>query len=81
MPQRVIGVAELERLVGQEVGVSDWLPLTQERINAFAEVTEARQWIHCDADRARVVRGRAPLAPPPHVVGRRSPVAPAPIPA
>jgi acyl dehydratase len=54
MPQRVIdGVAELKGLVGQEVGLSDWFPLTQERINAFAEVTEDRQWIHCDADRAR----------------------------
>jgi acyl dehydratase len=54
MPQRVIdGVVELQGLVGQEVGVSDWFTLTQERINAFAEVTEDRQWIHCDADRAR----------------------------
>jgi acyl dehydratase len=48
-----MGVAELQRLVGQEVGVSDWFTLTQERINAFAEVIEDRQWIHCDADRAR----------------------------
>ena len=54
MPQRVIdGLVELRGLVGQEVGVSDWFTLTQERINAFAEVTEDRQWIHCDADRAR----------------------------
>lgn len=54
MPQRVIdGSAELQGLVGQEVGVSDWFTLTQERINAFAEVTEDRQWIHCDVDRAR----------------------------
>ena len=54
MPQRVIdGVAELRGLVGQEVGLSDWFTVTQERINAFAEVTEDRQWIHCDADRAR----------------------------
>jgi acyl dehydratase len=54
MPQRVIdGVVELRGLVGQEVGVSDWFTLTQERINTFAEVTEDRQWIHCDEDRAR----------------------------
>jgi acyl dehydratase len=54
MPQRIIdGARELRSLVGQEVGVSDWFTLTQERINAFAEVTEDRQWIHCDADRAR----------------------------
>jgi acyl dehydratase len=54
MPQRVIdGVAELKGLIGQEVGLSDWFAVTQERIDAFAEVTEDRQWIHCDADRAR----------------------------
>jgi acyl dehydratase len=54
MPQRIIdGVAELRSLVGQEVGLSDWITVTQERINAFAEVTEDRQWIHCDVDRAR----------------------------
>jgi acyl dehydratase len=54
MPQRVIdGVVELRGLVGQEVGVSDWLTVTQERINAFAELTEDRQWIHCDPARAR----------------------------
>ena len=53
MPQRVIGAQELQSLVGQEVGVSDWFTVTQERIDAFAAVTEDRQWIHCDADRAR----------------------------
>jgi acyl dehydratase len=54
MPQRVIdGAAELRGLVGQEVGVSEWFTVTQERINAFAEVTEDHQWIHCDAERAR----------------------------
>ena len=54
MSQRVIdGVAELRSLVGQEVGLSDWFTVTQERINAFAEVTEDRQWIHCDSGRAR----------------------------
>ena len=54
MPQRVIdGVVELRGLVGQEVGLSDWFTVTQEQINAFAEVTEDRQWIHCDAERAR----------------------------
>jgi acyl dehydratase len=54
MPQRIIdGVTELRGLVGQEVGVSDWFTVTQERINAFADVTEDHQWIHCDVDRAR----------------------------
>ncbi len=55
MAQRVIdGIAELQNLVGQEVGVSDWLTIPQERIDAFADVTEDHQWIHCDLERARV---------------------------
>ncbi len=54
MPPRILdGACELQALVGQEVGVSDWFTVTQERINAFAAVTEDRQWIHCDVDRAR----------------------------
>ena len=54
MPQRVIdGAPELQGLIGQEVGVSDWFPVTQERIDAFAELTLDRQWIHCDPERAR----------------------------
>jgi acyl dehydratase len=42
----------LERFVGSEIAVSDWLTVTQERINAFAEATEDRQWIHMDEARA-----------------------------
>lgn len=51
---RVIqGIEELKQLVGQELGVSDWFTVDQERINAFADVTEDHQWIHIDVDRAR----------------------------
>ena len=39
-------------LVGQEVGVSDWLEITQERVNAFADATGDHQWIHIDVARA-----------------------------
>jgi len=45
----------LERLqaqVGQEVHTSDWLQVTQQRINAFADATGDHQWIHVDAERA-----------------------------
>ncbi len=42
----------LKALVGREIGVSDWFPITQERIDAFAGVTEDRQWIHVDRERA-----------------------------
>jgi acyl dehydratase len=39
--------------VGQEIVVSDWLEITQERINAFADATGDHQWIHVDPQRAR----------------------------
>jgi acyl dehydratase len=54
MPARVIeGLDELRTLVGQEVAQSDWIEVSQERINDFAETTGDRQWIHTDAERAR----------------------------
>jgi acyl dehydratase len=46
-------IAELQALVGQEVGVSDWITVTQERIQLFAEATNDHQWIHLDAERAK----------------------------
>jgi acyl dehydratase len=42
----------LKEYVGKEIGVSDWLKITQERIAQFAEATEDRQWIHLDQERA-----------------------------
>lgn len=54
MPARVIeGVEELKGLIGQEVGASEWLEVSQSRVNDFAETTEDRQWIHVDAERAK----------------------------
>ena len=47
-----IEIAELDSLVGQEVGVSDWLEITQERVNQFADATSDHQWIHIDVERA-----------------------------
>ena len=38
--------------VGRELTLTDWFPITQERIEQFAEVTEDRQWIHVDRERA-----------------------------
>src|SRR5471030_3397332 len=43
---------DLPGLVGQEVGVSDWVEITQERVNQFAEATGDHQWIHVDVERA-----------------------------
>lgn len=45
-------VAELQRLVGTELGVSEWLEITQERVNLFADATDDHQWIHLDTHRA-----------------------------
>jgi len=54
MPPRTISdVAQLREFVGQEVGVSDWLEVSQGMIDAFAEVTRDRQWIHLDVERAK----------------------------
>ena len=47
-----LSVATLDRFVGQELGVSQWVRLDQERIDEFADCTGDRQWIHVDAERA-----------------------------
>jgi acyl dehydratase len=46
-------IAELKDLVGQEIGVSDWITVTQERIQLFADATNDHHWIHLDAERAQ----------------------------
>jgi acyl dehydratase len=45
-------IAAIRAKVGQEVAVSDWLEVTQERINEFAQATGDFQWIHVDVERA-----------------------------
>jgi acyl dehydratase len=47
-----IDFSTLNDRIGQELAVSPWLEVTQERINAFAEATEDRQWIHVDVAKA-----------------------------
>jgi acyl dehydratase len=47
------GLDELKGKVGQELGVSDWLEITQEGIDAFADATGDHQWIHVDPERAK----------------------------
>ncbi|MEO9102526.1 MAG: MaoC family dehydratase [Burkholderiaceae bacterium] len=46
-------LAELADCVGQEVAVSDWMPVTQPMIQQFADATGDHQWIHLDAARAK----------------------------
>ena len=52
-PVAVADLDALKNFVGREIGVSDWLEVTQGRIQQFAEATEDRQWIHLDAERAK----------------------------
>src|SRR5215216_5128725 len=52
MTTEIESVARLGELVGREVGVSEWVSVSQGRIDAFAETTEDRQWIHTDPERA-----------------------------
>ena len=47
-----VELKDLGSLVGKEVGVSDWLQITQERVNEFADATGDHQWIHIDVERA-----------------------------
>jgi acyl dehydratase len=53
MPRTIEGVDEMRTLVGQEVGVSDWVDVTQDMIDRFANVTGDHQWIHSDVERAK----------------------------
>ena len=54
MPPLVIETPRsLSDFVGREVAVTDWFTVTQDRIRQFAEVTEDRQWIHVDRERAQ----------------------------
>lgn len=43
----------LKNHVGEELGVSDWVTVDQDRINRFADATDDHQWIHVDVDRAK----------------------------
>jgi acyl dehydratase len=49
----VEGVEGVQSLVGQHLGHSDWVTVTQEQVNQFAEATGDHQWIHVDPERAK----------------------------
>ena len=54
MSQLVINsYEEFEKYVGQELGVSDYLKITQEQINQFADATFDHQWIHVDVEKTK----------------------------
>ncbi len=53
MANDIKGIAGLKELVGTHLGTSDWLEITQERVNTFADATGDHQWIHVDPERAK----------------------------
>ena len=55
-------LSELLPLVGTEVVISDWITITQEQINRFAEATGDHQWIHVDVERAKAGPFGVPIA-------------------
>jgi len=50
---KTVAFDDLPSLAGQEVGVSDWVLIDQDRINKFADATGDHQWIHVDIERAK----------------------------
>ena len=54
MPLQILDSPDsLKALIGQEIAVTEWFNITQERIQQFADATLDHQWIHVDTDRAR----------------------------
>ena len=53
---------EVSACVGQEVAVTDWITITQEQVNLFADATGDHQWIHVDVDRAAAGPFGTPIA-------------------
>jgi len=53
MPQTFAAPAALLEAVGTDLGVTDWIEVTQRQIDQFAEATLDDQWIHCDVERAK----------------------------
>ena len=74
----IANVAQLKPLVGTEVAVSDWIAVSQERIDGFADATGDHQWIHIDRERAArespyrttVAHGFLTLSLLPHLLGQ-----------
>ncbi|GAA3842312.1 MaoC family dehydratase [Streptomyces phyllanthi] len=58
----VNGIDELRKLAGSDLGASEWIEVTQERINTFADATGDHQWIHVDPEKAAEGPFGAPIA-------------------
>jgi acyl dehydratase len=75
-----VEIKDLPGMVGQEVGVSDWLLVDQDRVNKFADATGDHQWIHVDVERAKreiggpIAHGYLTLSLIPHLSAGMLPV-------
>jgi len=59
---KTVTITELPGLVGTEIGTSDWVEISQQRIDTFADATDDHQWIHVDPERAKDGPFGAPIA-------------------
>jgi acyl dehydratase len=74
----VDGLDGVRALAGRQLGPGEWLPITQERVSAFADATLDHQWIHIDVERARaespfggpIAHGYLTLSLLPHLLGQ-----------
>ncbi|MHB8466394.1 MAG: MaoC family dehydratase [Acidimicrobiales bacterium] len=57
-----VPLGDLPAHVGESIGTSDWLEITQDRINTFADCTDDHQWIHVDVERAKSGPFGGPIA-------------------
>ena len=62
MPRIIDGLSELKTLVGEHLGYSPYVEVTQEMVNTFADATGDHQWIHVDVERAKQGPFGGPIA-------------------
>ena len=62
MTRHIDSIAAMKPLVGEHLGYSDWLTVTQEQVNLFADATGDHQWIHIDVERAKSGPFGGPIA-------------------
>jgi acyl dehydratase len=62
MSTTVHGIAEIKALAGRDLGHTDWMAITQERVDTFADAANDHQWIHTDPERARTGPFGGPIA-------------------
>jgi acyl dehydratase len=58
----VDGIEAIKGLAGQDLGATEWMEISQERVNQFADATDDHQWIHVDVDRAKQGPFQGPIA-------------------